>query len=224
MKKLLALLIIGSMFLFAGNAMAVPAIDGSLASGEWAGAIVNAWDPDETSSVPGYDLPATHDINWVRLYVETAGAGSGMYGLVDLYGSPTWTSLGDTEDLVSYTVYFDLNRNGSLNDLVDRRLRYQQSGAALYYGSGGIVTDAGLQAVMGTSNDPVVEFFIPSAMLWSAYSDFNGEVLLQNGGRPLDDALPDTGRFSSTPEPGSMALVGMGLLGFCGMLRRKFMA
>jgi hypothetical protein len=216
------------VFLAAGNALAIPTIDGSLVAGEWVGSVVNAWDPNEADMRLDYDLPDTHDINWLRLYVETngGGEGNGMYGLIDLYGNPTWTSLGSPLDPVSYNVYFDLNRNG-IHDLVDRNLRYQKSGVVLYDGSFNPVSDIGLKAFMGpgTSNDPVVEFFIPSDMFWETPSPFDGEALLQNGGKPEDDSLPDEGKFTSTPEPGSMALVGMGLVGFFGSLfRRKFKA
>lgn len=215
MKKMM-LLIIALLILSAGNVFALPLIDGSISLGEWtSGVLLNVGDPNEAG------IPNAYDIQRLRIIPESSGGASdGLYFLWELYGAPTFTTLDPFGILpVVYVTGLDMNQDGDFLDAVDRRIDYRSTGLNVYSGTGALIAGSP-SIVMGS----VVEFYIPSGM-FAGFPDnsFDGFLLLDNGGSPADDQLPDTGVFR-TPEPGSAMLLGMGLLGFAGMIRRKFRA
>jgi hypothetical protein len=216
MKKVI-LLAVAFMVLLAGNAFATPAIDGSIGAGEWSsGLLLNVIDSNESN------IPDNYDIKRLAMVMETSGGGSGLYILSEVYGTPTLSSLDELPpiDPVFYSIGLDMNQDGDFSDLADRIVDYRLSGFSVYNGLGAVVTGASTVAT-----GSVVEFYIPAAVFANfPDSGFSTFALLDNGGAPPDDRLPNEGTFK-TPEPGSMALVGMGLVGFLGsMFRRKFNA
>ncbi len=226
MKKVIlvvAVLLLAS----AGSAFAVPSINGSIVGDDWVtNRLISVNDPKDvilgTGIIPVGTNVINYDIEHFSIVLESSGgANDGFYMLWDLYGTPTFTTLDmGGRILVTYQCLLDMNQDGDYTDVADRGIYYDSTGISVYDGSGVLVSGSPA-AAMGS----YVEWYIPKAM-FSTFPDagFSGFCLLDNGGAPNDDQLPDQGTFK-TPEPGSMALVGMGLVGFVGSwFRRKFNA
>ena len=214
MKKFI--LVAAVIFLFAGNALAVPTIDGAIIGAEWSsGLILNGFDPDEGA------IPNTHDIYRVAMIEETGGAGNGLYLLVALYGVPTFTAAPVlTDGLVIYGTRFDLNLDGDSTDAIDRYVTYSgpATGTISVYNGLGVAVGGAPTASMGS----VVEMYVPSAMFGTfPTGGFNTFTFLDNGGEPVDDFIPDSGFNTTIPEPTSVSLLGLGLLSLIGGLVRR---
>ena len=220
MKKVtLAVAVASLLFLSAGKAFATPVVDGVNSLGEWtAGLLINTFDINEAGGAG--DIPDSYDISRIAMFQETGGggAGNGLYVLIELYAAPTFTTLGiPIINPVFYDTALDLNGDGDFTDAGDRIFDFRASGFTVYNGLGGIVAGAP-SAVMGSA----VEYYIPSGMFGGfPLSSFNTSTLLDNGGAPPDDRVPDAGFTTTIPEPTSMMLLGPGLLGLLGVIRRK---
>lgn len=214
--KLVVLAAAVLLLLSGGNALAVPSIDGTIGPGEWsAGLIINSFDPNEGG------IPDDYDIFRVAMIQENSGGSDdGLYILIDLYGTPTFTSLDETNPPfpVSYRTAIDVNRDGDFNDAVDRIFDFRATGFTVFDGTGTAIADTGTEFILGPD---VVEFFIPEDMLGGPFSSFDTFTRLDNGGEPADDRVPDRGFDTTIPEPATMALFGSGLLGALGYARRK---
>ena len=225
-KGIFVVLFLGMMVLMTGNTYAIGVADiNGYDDGEWLNANLSAIDPNEVGLDDNYDI-------WkIAMKIENNGnTDDGFYIGWMLYDVPTFDPYPDALNLrPSYSTILDLNSNGIV-DGNDRRINYEWiSGApalSVLDGSGNTVVGSPLSA-MGTSGTTAgVEWFIPKSMFASfPMGNFQSNSILSNGGIPMEDFIPDSGWSTTVPEPGSMALVGMGLFGFLGSLyRRKFNA
>jgi len=215
LKKIIVL-VAAVLIMSAGSAFAVPVIDGSMGVGEWtSGLLISAADVNESG------IPDAYDISSLKiLSARSGGASDGLYMMWELYGTPTFVTLDPIKKMpVVYLTALDMNQDGDYEDADDRIIEYRATGLVITDGTGAVVSGSAF-AAMGS----VVEFYIPTGMVSSTPdTSFAGFILLDNGGNPEDDQLPDDGTFK-TPEPGSVALLGIGLIGLVGKLRRKFTA
>ena len=223
MKKVTLAVLIASLLVFAaGDAFALVSADGINSAGEWvAGLILDTFDVNE-GGVP--NLPDSYDMSRIAMFQGAGTQGAGLYVLIELYAAPTFVSLDPfpfpTLDPVFYTTGLDIDGDGLFTSASDRILDFRATGFKVFDGTGADVTGAS-SAVMGSA----VEYFIPSAVFGSfPLGGFNTFSLLDNGGAPQDDQVPDSGLTTTVPEPTSMILFGSGLLGALGAVRRKRIA
>ena len=217
MRKLVMVLVVAGLMVGASfsNALAVPTINGVVGGGEWDNPIVHVYDGAEAG------IPDNWDIKELFIIQENTGGADGLYFRVDVYGVPTYDDESGNPFLEAY-VYSLLDYN---NDSIDDdfiQVNTAQGGEVLVNGG----ATAGTSAV----GPHAWEFFVPEASL-SALSlpgltnSLRGLTHLDGSGGSADDEIPNTGRYTVVPEPGSMSLLGLSLLGLVGgMFRRKFMA
>lgn len=219
MKKLVLAIGLASLLLFAGNAFAVPLVDGTNSVGEWtSGLLISALDPNEAA------IPNAYDISRVAMILASSGgATDGLYMLFETYSAPTLDKLGEVgASFPLYRTILDINMNG-IEEGNDRRIDYQKVGGVptiTVYDGSGVVVLGSPSAALGS----VVEMYVPSGMFASfPMAGFQTFTRLDNGGTPEDDNIPDSG-WNKTPEPASAMLLGFGLMGLAGAIRRKFKA
>lgn len=199
-------------------AWAVPAINGTIAAGEWDGSAIVEVDPNEGT------IPDAYDIGVVRYFQETSGGGDGLYVLIDVIGVPTFTPAPPGFGPVVYGTLADFTGDGLFTSASDRVITFTSSGFVVKDGTGSTIADTGTASALGADG---VEYFIPVAMLPGGALPLGFSTgflsFLDNGGSPPDDFVPDVGLSHIVPEPASAALLflGLGLFGFGG--RRKFL-
>lgn len=219
MKKLTVAVALALLLFVAGDAAAVPVVDGTNSLGEWTvGLIINTADPNEAA------IPNSYDISRVAMISEFGGsaADDGLYVLIETYGAPTFTSLDPFPpiDPVFYATGLDTNGDGDFTDAADRIFDFRAAGFTVFDGTGSAVAGSP-SAVMGSA----VEYFVPAGMFSSfPLGGFNTFTLLDNAGAPPDDRVPDDGFSTLVPEPTSMILFGSGLLGALGYRRKRHAA
>jgi len=218
MRKLVIAVALTGVILMAGDATAVPLIDGMISGSEWSsGLIVNVADPNEAG------IPESYDVRRMAMFLENSGGTSdGLYILFELYGTPTLDPLPELgSDDPFYRVLLDLNRDGIENG-DDRRIRLEKIGGVptvqVKDSTLAILPDTGTDAVL----DSVVEIFVPKDMFaYFPISPFDTFARLDNGGEPADDRIPDFGQTSTIPEPASLMLFGTGLASLTAFRRRR---
>jgi hypothetical protein len=225
-KGIFVALFLGMMVLMTGNAHAIVVADiNGYDNGEWINLNLGAIDPNEVGLDDRYDI-------WkIGMIVENHGdANDGLYIGWMMYDVPTFgTYPSPLGKRPTYQTMLDFNSNGIV-DANDRWIDFSWGGAApvltVYDASNNPVSGLPLSAIGTFGTNAGVEWFIPKSMFASfPIGNFQTFSVLDNGGIPTEDYLPDQGWSTTTPEPGSMALVGMGLFGFVGsLLRRKFNA
>lgn len=199
------------------NAMAIPTINGTVVAGEWNNPIVHVYDGAEAG------IPDNWDIKELFIIQENSGgAGDGLYFRIDVYGSPTTAGEDGVSGNEAYSYsWMDYDNNGSIDDNIEANFlggdEIRVNGSVVALGQLGVGPNAW-------------EFFVPEASL-SALSlpgltnSFRGLTHLDGHGGSQDDDIPNSGRYTVVPEPGSVSLLGLSLLGLVGSIfRRKFMA
>ena len=216
MRKLAMVLMVAGLLVGASfsSAFAIPTINGTVVAGEWDNPIVHVYDGAEAG------IPDNWDIKELFIIQEnTGGANDGLYFRIDVYGVPTTAGEDGVpgNEAYSYT-WMDYDNNGSIEDNIE----------ANFLGGDEIRVNGSVVAGTLGVGPNAWEFFVPEASL-SALSlpqltnSFRGLTHLDGHGGSADDDIPDSGRDTVVPEPGSMSLLGLSLLGLVGsMFRRKF--
>ncbi|MBL7068993.1 MAG: PEP-CTERM sorting domain-containing protein [Candidatus Omnitrophica bacterium] len=218
MKKLYLMAMVVSAILLAGNAFAITTanIDGA-DTGEWTSLIISATDPNEAG------LNDNYDIFKLGMILENNGdANDGLYIGIDLFGTPT---LGNYPEAGSTTPFYqtliDINMNGII-DGNDREIFFKKVGGVNTL----TVLDGAGNPVAGTPQwamGSVIEWFIPASMFSSfPVGGFQTWTKMDNGAIAAEDLVPDSGWNTTIPEPSSMLLLGIGLIGFAGRMVKKF--
>ena len=221
MKKAYLTTMIVALFavisLSAQNAYAViiPTIDGTAEASAWAIGNLHTFATD----INEVGIPDEYDISSISVISANEGLGTdGLYFMVRTYDTPTLTggtnSFG-AETFVTLSIDFDgngtadlfLNYNGgseagsSLLGIYTSPLL--TAGSLIGHGTGAIGAD-GFEFALPE------HFYQDLGYSVSALSGFR--VKIDNNGDEPDDSLPGSGFTRSIPEPGTMALVGMGLV------------
>lgn len=219
MKKLVIIVVLSfmvSVFFYAKPAQAI-IVDGFVSPGsEWDTWFISGIDPNESGIDDNYDIH--------RLFAWWDD--TNVYIRTDVFGAPTLVRQ-DSGNFNPAFYQWSIDTDGDLTaELV---LLYNQDdagGVKLYDVSGGspVLLGSGIGAY-----DDIVEVSFATSLVpegLAPASDFDVAMFLRldNAGEDDDDRLPDIGWSHTTPEPSSMLLLGVGLLGVVGrrVFRKKF--
>lgn len=243
MKKLMMVMffVMSGFVVLAGKAFAVPTIDGVISpSTEWDDVGYPRY--FHTDSPNEAAIPDKWDFSGATLFqvyngLPTPGPNDGVYLLLTTYAAPSLDKgcgIGCTNPIV--TIEVDFNNDG----FADMMFREYKDGLGVKHldwtrpvGSflGGFIdwndaTDGvggeGVAAQYGTNG--VMEFFLPSTFGGAPHIlfpiSFTGYVHFEGGTNDPDDTI--TGTFAIVPEPSSMLMLGMSLLGLAGFSKLRF--
>lgn len=210
MRKAIVVLLF-SMVLGIGTAHAAITVDGLVSPGtEWNTWFIHATDPNEPDIADNYDIKEM--FAWwdsTTVYIRT-----------DVYGTPTLAKQDPGSFFPAFyqwSVDTDNDSNGELT------LLYDLSGVSLYdiTGASPVLLGAGTGAFNNIVEVSFAKSLVPVALQPASDFDVSMFARLDNAGADPDDRLPDTGWSRTVPEPSSMFLLGLGLIGFTGSAFRK---
>lgn len=221
MKRILSILVLSLMVsVFGiGRAQAIT-VDGIVSPGtEWDTWFIRGTDPNEAAIADDYDIKLV--LAW---WDETD-----VYVRTDVYGTPTlakqdpgnytptfyqWTIDTSGDEVGDLKLVLELaNQDGGGNDRV---ALYKMDNTFLGYGPA---------AVDDIVEGSFAESIIPDELTPESDFDVAAYLRLDNAGEDPDDRLPDTGWSHTIPEPTSMLLLGIGLIGLAGgKVRKRFRA
>lgn len=218
MKKIVAILTLGLVlgWMNVTAAQASILIDGNAGIGEWvAPYMFSATDPKEAL------VDDEHNIRTLLVQWDQSGPND-AYFRTDMWGIPNLTADTGWGNNAYVEWQLDLNGDliGELNVRLEKKSTWLGGDGNIHYYINGVEYGAGYWG-MGSIYEVMVPYSIASSFDWT---NAKMRVISESGGTSGDDNLPDSGWQPKTPEPGSMVLLGMGLLGFAGVIRRKFMA
>jgi hypothetical protein len=162
----------------------------------------------------------TEDFNaafpsWESGWLGTNSNLTNYYGVGGGRGNnPDGLWIGETD------IIFDSGFAASLTNLSFDVAGYAAAQVQIYDGSGTLLADVPLSLTFGGTSYPGVyaHYSATSSNGIGGFRILGGSVL---GNTSIDNVVVDTGGAPGVPEPGSLALLGSGLLFGAGLVRRR---
>jgi len=218
MKKVFSFVLCGLLVFGMGvvSAQASVTINGLVDGTEWAIPKVFAVDPNEVAVTDN-----GHDIH----YLYGLGAPSAnLYVRTDMWATPSLSkeSGWGNDSYVMWQFDWDGDNSVDLSAQLVKEIDYGNADGLIHYYVGSTEYTNGTVKYWGMNS--IYEAMIPASHVPSFDpSLFQMRVISETASISADDNLPDRGWTKVVPEPASMAMVGLGLLGFVGgIVRKKF--
>ena len=206
----LAGLVVALMLIGMRTASAVPVVNGTITGSEWDTYLLGGGDPNEGTITDNWDIASA------RMFQEDSGGGSdGWYFLMTTYAAPTFSpGPGGAVDQAFFQFSFDYDGDGLINSASDRVIDFNRlsTGVVEVRNGLGVSLGFGVGALGSVVELSAAEALFPAGTP-QAFARLDGQ------GQEPDDFIPDQGFFTPVPEPTSMLLFGVGLLG--GLARKK---
>ena len=179
------------------------------------------------------------------IFHEDFNAENGGVGVLNYTGFANWSISGGTVDLIGngffefppvtngHGLYVDLDGSTGAAGLMQHPMYLSHDWYVLDFELAGNQRNAGdeivdVSAVWFGNQSTTLSIVVPDTQPFVTYSmyfyaspDGPASVSFHNRGGDNIGALLDNVTLTRVPEPGSMALLGSGLLGLAGVIRRK---